>query len=217
MGMAGCFMLAGNSQAGPDQIQGRAMAEVGTSSKDKNLRLKEEVIRYQKDSQYMALNRQLLPEYPQQKRVAKKQNDIADTVQVRDKPLILGGRGLEIKSFEAQSYIKLEFDYYHHLQKHYPIPVPMVVEDKIDPRVKIDKNTKNYIYHPTRQALNRLKQVDMQEPEPPEKMVPLKKIPETYLRVPRMRPTQLILYRSDKALDLLYGNESVNRDAYKNW
>lgn len=210
-------MFAGNSQAGPDQLQGSAMAEVGANSKGKNLKLKEDAVRYEKDAEYMALNRYLLPEYPRQKRVAKKHRDTADTVQVRDKLLTLGGRGLEIKGFEAQSYIKLEFDYYHHLQKHYSIPAPKVVEEKIDAQVKIDKNTKDYIYHPTRLALNRLKQLDMQEPEPPEEMVSLEKINETHLRLSRKRPTQLILHRSAKALDLLYGNESVNRNAFQKW
>jgi hypothetical protein len=221
MGIAGCCLFAGNSQAGPDQVKGGAMVELERSSslpmKDKNLKLKEDVVRYEKDAEYMALNRNLLPEYPRQKRVAKKPRDNAGTIQVRDKPLVLGSRGLEIKSFEAQSYIKLEFDFYHHLQKHYPIPAPSVPEEKIDTQAEYAKYTKEFIFHPTSLALNRLKQVDFQEPEPQEEMVSLEKIQETHLRLSRKRPTQLILHRSDKALDLLYGNESVNRNAFQKW
>ena len=174
-------------------------------------------VRYEKDAEYMALSRHLLPEFPRQKRVAKKPRDIAGTIQARDKPLVLGSRGLEIKSFEAMSYIKLEFDFYHHLQKHYPIPAPSVPEEKIDSQGEYTKYTKEFIFHPTRQALNRLKQVDFQEPEPQEEMPTLEKIQETHLRLSRKRPTQLILHRSDKALDLLYGNERVNRNAFQKW
>jgi hypothetical protein len=195
--IASCHLFAGNSQAGPDQ--------------------KDNAVLYEKDAEYMALERHILPEYPQKKRVAIKHRDIADTFQVRDKPLVLGHRGLEIKGFEMESYIKLEFDYYHHLQKHYPIPAPREPKEKIDPQAKIAKYTKEFIYQPTRQALNKMKSVDMQEPEPQKAMAPLEKIPETYLRLSRKRPTQLILHRSDKALDMLYGNEKVNRDAYQKW
>jgi len=221
MGIAGCCLFAGNSLAGPDQIEGGAVAEVERRSSlpmnDKNLKLKEDVVRYEKDAEYMALSRHLLPEFPRQKRVAKKPRDIASTIQARNKPLVLGSRGLEIKSFEAMSYIKLEFDYYHHLQKHYPIPAPSVPEEKIDSQGEYAKYTKEFIFHPTRQALNRLKQVDFQEPEPQEEMATLEKIQETHLRLSRKRPTQLILHRSDKALDLLYGNERVNRNAFQKW
>jgi hypothetical protein len=57
----------------------------------------------------------------------------------------------------------------------------------------------------------------LQELEPQEALVSLEKILETRLRLPRTRPTQLILHRSDKTLDLLTSNESVNRSAYQKW
>jgi hypothetical protein len=75
--IGGCCLFAGNSLAGPYQFGDEAMVEVVTSYRplinDQNPNSKENVVRYERDARYMAINRHSLPEYPRQKRVANKQ------------------------------------------------------------------------------------------------------------------------------------------------
>lgn len=190
------------------------------SGRDKNLVLQHDPQgTYKTDPEYRALQRYHWPDSPKKKSAEKKGKKIRDTMRRIDKPLTLAGRGFEIQGFAALSYIKREFDFDNRLRRSYPDFIRDPPQEKLDVTRENARIVKNFIFHPTRTGMNRLRAVAMQEPQefPVRPVIVLESLPETYLRLRRRDESQLILHRADHALDLLMGNQKSNRAVYESW
>ncbi|MCH8311904.1 MAG: hypothetical protein IID17_02825 [Nitrospinae bacterium] len=185
-----------------------------TLSRDDNIDLA-----YKGDKDYLALNR-----YERFPRAAKKpagtnKQKVRDTVTAIDNPLTLAGRGFDINRFSSQSRTGRHVGFINRLQK--PLPkMKQFPEDHLDLQLTQAKSSKDLIFHPLRQALgDDNRQIIHQEDEKLKMKKPqvLDDIPETKLLLMEGDKSFLILRRASESLDLLSGNEKINRKKYSRW
>jgi hypothetical protein len=174
---------------------------------------------YTSDAEYLALNRYERFSQAIKKPVRVNRQKVRDTVAPGKKPLTLGGRGFEFKGRQLQSKAGRFVSFTHRLQKPVPKMEP-VPEDYLDLRLTQAKSSKDLIFHPVRQAFGKYdRQKTYLKDEKPEKKNPqvLQDIPETKLLLMEADNSFLILRRSSESLDLLSGNEKINRKKYNRW
>lgn len=162
-----------------------------------------------------------LLESEDRKRRRASESEIPETVHIRDKDLILGGAGFEIKGFEEVSKGKLNTGFIAHLR---PTRIPAALErkpDRLDLREENIKSKKNLIFHPALATSFRKEPLIPKTPpawkpaREEERSVALDEIPATKVLLTE-EPERLLKLRPDKeSLDLLIGNEKLNRWRYE--
>jgi len=174
---------------------------------------------YKGDKDYLALNR--YERFPRSAKISvgTNQQNVRDTVTVIDKPLTLAGRGFDFKRFQTQSSADRHVGFINRLQK--PLPkMEHVSEDHLDLRLTQAKSSKDLIFHPLRPALGEYnRQMIYQKNEKRERKKPqvLEDIPETKLLLMEGEKSFLILLSGSESLDLLNGNEKINRKKFNRW
>lgn len=140
-------------------------------------------------------------------------------IAVSEKPLILAGKGFDIKGFEALPDGGRFINYTLHLQEPFPNPPPRAVPEKLDLKADVNKASRNLIFHQGGNALN-----DPPNPEPeksylppPEQAKPLGEISETQVLLSQGEESLALLHPGKKEIDLLAGNEAINEHRFRNW
>ncbi len=151
-----------------------------------------------------------------EKKPPKKQ--IRKTVKLQDKPLIFAGRGFNIEVFEHAVNPAVEVDYVSHLREPPKKPIAIGVEDHLDPNGEYSKDTKGLIYSATRAAFGKMPP-PLVEPKPVEPKTQFaglaEKNPDSILRFPPGEESIAVVARDEKRLDLLIGNESLNKKRFR--
>ncbi len=174
---------------------------------------------YMSDKKYMALNR--YERFPKKgnKTVRPPEPKVRDTVTLGDRPLALAGKGFHLKGLQSRPGAGLHMDFPHRLQK--PVEKREVIpEDRLDLQLTQIKSSRSLIFHPLRQSLGTdNRQAHYQGDEKSEKRKPLLlgKIPETKLLLMEGEESTLILRPGTESMDLLSGNEKVNRNNFSRW
>ena len=171
---------------------------------------------YKRDAEYLALDRYERPSLKPGVSMVPG-TTVRDTVSVVDRPLTLAGRGFDIGGFPSPSGTGVEVDYLRHLKK--PVPkMERVAPDPLDLQLKQAKSSKYLIFHPLRPALSQLpKPLRQTGQAPATKAQNLDPIPETRIFLKESRKSDLILRPGRESLDLLIGNETLNRRQYDHW
>lgn len=174
---------------------------------------------YKGDKNYLALNRYERFPRAEKKPVGTNQQKVRDTVTVIDKPLTLAGRGFDVKRFSSQSSTGRHLGFINRLQK--PLPkIEQIPEDHLDLQLTQAKSSKDLIFHPLRPAFGKYnRQMIHQKNERPsmKKSQVLDEIPETKLLLMEGEKSFLILRPGSEPLDLLSGNEKINRKKFNRW
>ncbi|GJL77665.1 MAG: hypothetical protein NPINA01_06540 [Nitrospinaceae bacterium] len=171
---------------------------------------------YRKDKEYLAMNRFERPRV-KVKEPTVSRLEIQDSVAVVDKPLALAGRGFDIKGFQSYSRETPQADFLRHLKRPVPKPDP-VLKDHLDLQLSQVKSSKHLIFHPLGPSLSPFqKPAHPEGPEPQKKPQALKPIPETKLLLNEGEKSGLLLRPGSESLDLLIGNEKINRKRYESW
>lgn len=174
---------------------------------------------YQGDEEYLSLNRYERFSQGTKKSVRINRQKVRDTVTAREKPLTLGGRGFDFKGRQRQAKTGRFANFTHRLQKPLPKMEP-VPKDSLDLGMAQAKSRKDLIFHPVRQAFGEYnRQKNYLKDEKSEKKNPqvLEDIPETKLLLMEADNSYMVLRRSRESLDLLSGNEKINRKKYNRW
>lgn len=174
---------------------------------------------YQGDEEYLSLNRYERFSQGTKKPVRINKQKVRDTVAPGEKPLTLGGRGFDFKGRQRQAKPDRFVNFRHRLKKPFPKMEP-VPEDSLDLGLTQTKSRKDLIFHPVRQALgkySRQKKYLKDEKSEKKKTQVLEDISETKLLLMEADNSSLILRRSGESLDLLGGNEKVNRKKFNRW
>lgn len=170
---------------------------------------------YKGDKEYLKLNRYEQSSRTVEKSVRTQKPNVRDTVIPGDKPLTLAGKGFDLKGLQAGRHV----DFSHRLQK--PLPkIDPVPEDHLDLQLTQAKSSKDLIFHPARQAWGEgSRQLIHQQGDRPtiKKPQALEGISETKLLLLEGRESFLILRPASESLDLLSGNEKINRKTYFRW
>ena len=151
-----------------------------------------------------------------QKKPPKK--NIRETVKLQDKPLVFAGRGFNIETFEHAVNPAVEVDYASHLREPPKKPLAIGAADHLDPNGEYSKDTKNLIYSATRAAFGKMPP-PLVEPKPIEPKTQLaglaEKNPDSILRFPPGEESIAVVARDEKRLDLLIGNEFLNKKRFR--
>jgi hypothetical protein len=144
---------------------------------------------------------------------------IRKTVKVEDKSLIFAGRGYNISVFEKDNKPSIDIDYATHLVAVPPMPTGSQLRERLDPKAGYSRDTKYLVYNSTRSAFGEFPPPFVEnKPEPLKKAdsaVSTKRNPDSVLLFPRHEKSMLVLRKADKQLDLLVGNESLNKKQFK--
>ena len=143
---------------------------------------------------------------------------IRKTVKLSDKSLILAGRGFNIQTFVKASDLKLDMDYTSHLREQAQYIPPIGPEEHLDPAEEYSKHTKDLIYGETRMAFGMM--------PPPlarsntfksqaQVQIPIEKHPNSVLILPPGKESISVISRDEKSLDLLVGNEALNKKRFR--
>ncbi len=159
------------------------------------------------------------PSTPRSDSGSQSESATHDRVAVTDKPLVLGGRGLGIRQFQHAREADRHPDFLKRLENPYPYPAPVSPPAVLDLALSDIKSTKHLIYRPLRPALGRIPDVDPDKDArvPSRHRVALDAIPETHLEYFKQERTGMRLLPAAERMDVLIGNENVNREDYKNW
>jgi hypothetical protein len=171
---------------------------------------------YANDAEYLALPRYERFSQTEKKPTPSHRQKVRDTVIRSDKPLTLGGRGLDFKGRQPRPQQNRLADFTHRLKKSVPKMEP-VSKDNLDLQLGQVKGVKDLIFHPVRQALGKYNRQKIYiKDEQPEERKPqtLDGIPETRLLLMEEDNSFLVLRRSTESLDLLSGNEKINKKEY---
>ncbi len=143
---------------------------------------------------------------------------IRETVKLQDKPLVFAGRGFNIETFEHAVNPAVEVDYVSHLREPPKKPLAIGATDHLDPNGEYSKDTKGLIYSATRAAFGKMPP-PLVEPEPIEPKTQFaglaEKNPDSILRFPPGEESIAVIARDEKRLDLLIGNESLNKKRFR--
>jgi hypothetical protein len=141
------------------------------------------------------------------------------TVKVQDKPLVFAGRGYNISTFGRNSKSAFDLDYSTHLLPMHPEPMGSQLRGRINRENENFSNTKYLIYNSTRSVFGKLPPPLVEsKPELSKKVeneTTLERSPESVLLFPHGGESMLILRKAEKQIDLLAGNESLNRKKFK--
>jgi len=172
---------------------------------------------FKRDKEYLAIDRFERPSWdPKVSRISTE--SVRDTLAVVDKPLVLAGRGFDIKGFQSHSREGIETDFLRHLKR--PVPkMDHVSPDHLDLQLSQAKSSKHLIFHPLGPALSEHSSLPQWKDSEFSKMKPqvLETIPETKLLFNESEKSDLILRPGSDSLDLLIGNEKINRKTFDNW
>jgi hypothetical protein len=151
-----------------------------------------------------------------EKKPSKKK--VRKTVKLQDKPLVFAGRGFNIEAFEPAVNPAVEVDYVSHLREPPKKPLAIGAVDHLDPNGEYSKDTKGLIYSATRAAFGKMPP-PLVEPEPVEPKIQFaglaEKNPDSILRFPPGEESIAVIARDEKRLDLLIGNESLNKKRFR--
>jgi hypothetical protein len=151
-----------------------------------------------------------------EKKPPKKQ--IRKTVKLQDKPLVFAGRGFNIETFDHAVNPAVEVDYVSHLREPPKKPLAIGAMDHLDPNGEYSKDTKGLIYSATRAAFGKMPP-PLVEPKPIEPKTRLaglaERNPDSILRFPPGEASIAVVARDEKRLDLLVGNESLNKKRFR--
>lgn len=174
------------------------------------------------DPAYLALTRfEPPPREIKKKRAAllkKKKTSQFVAFRPRDKPIIFGGRGFELQGFEEASKLRLFPGFYRIIDPPLELEGPEKKET-LDLSVEKLKEKKELIFHTRSARFGKIK-FDLAEEEF-EKKVPKKKvsmvteISETQVLLSQPKDEMLLLQPAENEMDLLIGNEEVNRAAFR--
>lgn len=143
---------------------------------------------------------------------------IRNTVKVQDKPLVFGGRGFNIEVFDHEVSPAVDVDYVSHLREPPPQLQPIGAADHLDPKGEYSKDTKDLIYGETRVAFGKMPPPLVEsEPIDPKTEIPglLEKHPDSVLVFPSGEESIAVVRRDENSLDLLTGNETLNKKRFR--
>lgn len=171
---------------------------------------------FKSDKEYLAMNRFERPLLEARTPVVTVKG-VREPTAVVDKPLVLAGRGFDIQQFQSPSRQVVQADFLQHLKR--PVPkIKPVLQERLDLQLKQAKSSKHLIFHPLGSALSQLQKPTLwEDPESQKKPQDLESIPETKLLFSESENSQLILRPRRESLDLLIGNEKLNRKEYGSW
>ena len=172
---------------------------------------------FKSDKEYLSMNRFERPLLEAKDPVITRES-VRDTVIVVNKPLVFAGRGFDIKGFRSHARTAVQADFLRHLNK--PVPkMDRVPQEHLDLQLTQVKSSKYLIFHPLRPALSVLQKPTLQENAEPQPKKPqvLQAIPETNLLLKESERSDLILRPGRESLDLMIGNEKINRKRYGSW
>ncbi len=175
-----------------------------------------ETLTYKDDPEYLAMHRfeRLSPEL---KAPVIARQSVREPTSVVDKPLVLAGRGFDIQGFQSHTSQFIQADFLQHLNRSAPKVKPVRVE-RLDLQLIQAKSSKYLIFHPLGPALSHLqKPIQRETPKPQEKPRDLERIPETKLLFSEGEKSDLLLRPGSESLDLMIGNEKINRREYGGW
>jgi hypothetical protein len=143
---------------------------------------------------------------------------IRKTVKLQDKPLVFAGRGFNIETFDHAIKPAVEVDYVSHLREPLKQSLANGITDHLDSNGEYSKDTKGLIYSPTRAAFGKMPP-PLVEPKPIERKAKFaglaEKNPNSILRFPPGEESIAVIARDEKRLDLLTGNESLNKKRFR--
>ena len=143
---------------------------------------------------------------------------VRETVKLQDKPLVFAGRGFNIEVFDHAVNPAVEVDYVSHLREPPQIPLLIGSADHLDPNGEYSKDIKNLIYNATRAAFGKMPP-PLVEPEPLEPKTQLASLavknPNSVLRFPPGEDSIVVLVPDGKRLDILVGNEALNKKRFR--
>jgi len=147
-----------------------------------------------------------------EKKPPKKQ--IRKTVKLQDRPLVFAGHGFNIGTFDHAVKPGIEVDYVSHLREPPKQPLANGIEDHLDLNGEYSKDSKELIYSAARAAFGKMPPllVEHKPREPKPQFAGLaEKNQNSILRFPPGEESIAVIARDDKRLDLLAGNESLNK------
>jgi len=153
-----------------------------------------------------------------EKKPAKKEKRTRKTVKLQDKPLVFGGRGFNIEVFDHEVSPAVEVDYVSHLREPPPQTQPIGAADHLDPSGEYSKDTKGLIYGETRVAFGKMPPplVESEPKEPKTEILSsLEKHPDSVLVFPPGEKSIAVVSRDENSLDLLSGNETLNKKRFR--
>ena len=132
--------------------------------------------------------------------------------------MVFAGRGFNIENFDHAVNLAVEVDYLSHLREPLKKPLAIGAADHLDPEGEYSKDTKYLIYSATRAAFGKMPP-PLVEPKPIEpntqKRVRHTRNPEWILLFPPGEESIAVVARDGKRLDLLIGNESLNKKRFR--
>jgi hypothetical protein len=144
---------------------------------------------------------------------------IRKTVKLQEKPLVFAGRGFNIETFDHAVKPAVEVDYVSHLRE--PSKQPSLangIADHLDLNGEYSKDIKGLIYSATRAAFGKMPP-PLMEPKPiapkPQFAGLEEKNLNSILRFPPGEESIAVIARDEKRLDLLAGNESLNKKRFR--
>lgn len=174
---------------------------------------------YKSDQEYLAIARHERLSSAGKKPVRDDGQKVRDTVARSDKPLTLGGRGFDFKRRRLRSNSGRFVNFEYRLRQ--PLPqMELVPEDSLDLQLIEAKSSKDLIFHPARRAFGKYDRQGnyIKDAQPEERKTQvLENISETKLLLMEADDSFLILRRSSESLDLMSGNEKINRKKYNRW
>lgn len=174
---------------------------------------------YKSDKEYLALSQYEQFSRPAKTPVRISRQKVRDTVTRGDQPLTLAGRGFDFKGLQPQSRAAGDVGFVHRLKKPFP-KMESLPQDHLDLQFTQAKSSKDLIFHPSRQALGKYnrQKIYLKDKKPEKKKTQvLQDIPETKLLFTDADNSFLILRPKRESLDLLGGNEKINRNEYNRW
>ncbi|MZH13527.1 MAG: hypothetical protein F3742_01960 [Nitrospinae bacterium] len=178
---------------------------------------------FKADEGYQSLNRfeNSVPETFKiefEKKPEIKDKRVRETVKLQDKPLVFGARGFNIEVFGHERMPAVEVDYSSHLREPPPLLKQIGAADHLDPNAEYSKDTKDLIYGETRVAFGKMPP-PLVEPEPikpaTESKKPIEKHPDSVLVFPPGEDSIAVVSRDEESLDLLAGNENLNKKRFR--
>jgi len=177
----------------------------------------EKTLTFKKDKEYLSMNRFERPAL-EARRPAVARQSVRDTVVVVDKPLVLAGRGFEIQKFQPRASQIVPTDFLEHLTRPVAKRKP-VHRERLDLQLIQVKSSRHLIFHPLGPALSQLQKPAHRNDLKRRQKKPhnLESIPETKLLFNESGKSDLLLRPGSESLDLLIGNEKINRREYGSW
>ncbi len=170
----------------------------------------------------MSLNR-YEPPYPpiteSQPKTVPAQSDIREALTGADKPLVLAGKGFDIQGFQSLTKEPMHVDFLQRLHRRDQGNVEEKPREQLDLALHQVKSSKSLIFHPTQPALSKLPPLpsEMNRETEIEKFEDMDEIPETHLHTQENKENLLILRPGSSSLNLLTGNEKLNKKQFGNW